>query len=310
MKIRHRIPAPMLTTVVVIVAALLLGVTVTPGAAWAAPRLQSTDPTATATPGIEGYYQSDVLPAADSPGLQVALILYDDGSAEVYSDYLNDEPPIIEVGEWAQNDDGTLTLTVTGTTEVTYQQPISLTFQVSDDGALVVPGEAGGPFGEAGLVLNPTDLPTDAVAMNEAMPAEITIPPDARAYQSDIMPALDTPGFQITLLLYDDGTLEMISDNLNQTDIITEIGDWIQSDDGTITVTLTGQPDSTYAEPIELVFDMNEDGSLSLVDEDGLFGDEGLTLAPLGAQAAAEATPAPASRTGRGADRAQPPPRR
>ncbi len=289
MKIKHRIPS----LTVIIVVALLLGLAGTPRATWAAPRLQTGSPTATATPAITGYYQSDVLPAADSPGLQVALILYDDGSAEVYSDYLNDEPPIIEVGEWVENDDGSLTLTVTGTTEVQYQQPISLTFQVGDDGSLVVPGEAGGPFGEAGLVLNPADLPVEQVGLNEAVPAEITIPPDARAYQSAIMPALDTPGFQITLLLYEDGSLEMISDYLNQEDIITEVGDWVTGDDGTIVVTLTGQPDSAYAESIELVFNTNDDGSLALVDEAGLFGDAGLTLTPLGPQAAADATPAP-----------------
>ncbi len=289
MKQLHRIPALTLAVVV----ALLLGITTAPLAVWAAPDAQ-----ATVAPAVLGYYQSDVLPAADSPGLQVALILYEDGSAEVYSDYLNDEPPIVEVGEWVENDDGTLTLTVTGTTEVEYQQAISLTFEVAEDGALVVPGEAGGPFGEAGLVLNPAELPVEEAGMGEAMPTEIEIPADASAYQSPILPALETPGLQITLLLYEDGSLEMISDSLNQEDIVTEVGEWVENDDGTVNVTLTGQPGEEYAEPIELVFTRTEDGGLALVDESGLFGDEGLTLAPFGgeaaAAAAAEATPAPA----------------
>jgi uncharacterized lipoprotein NlpE involved in copper resistance len=291
MKKSHRIS----TLTLAVVVALLLSLTASPLTAWAAPVAQ----TETVAPAVVGYYQSDVLAAADSPGLQVALILYEDNTAEVYSDYLNDEPPIVEVGTWEENDDGTITLTVTGTTEVEYQQAIALTFQVGEDGTLVVPGEVGGPFGEAGLVLNPAELPVEETGMGEAVPTEIEIPADASAYQSAILPSIDTPGLQITLLLYEDGSLEMISDYLNQEDIVTEVGEWVENDDGTLSVTLTGQPDAEYAEPIVLVFNRTDDGALALIDEDGLFGDEGLTLAPFGGEAAAEAaaaaTPEPAA---------------
>jgi hypothetical protein len=232
-------------------------------------------------PAILGYYESDLIPGeGDTPDLVVGLILYEDGTAEVISDYQNDEDVITEVGTWVDNGDGTVTLTVTGTTKEDYAAPIDLDFQVADDGSLVVPGAANGAFGEAGLTLAPTPLGnSDAILAN--------IPADAVVYQSDVMPSTSGPGLQLTLALFDDNSLTLVSDYMDPGNIVVEIGTWSEGDDGSLAVTLTGQVEdgegtvTEYEEPLDFVFTTNDDGSLALVDEGGaLFGDAGLTLMP------------------------------
>ena len=253
-------------------------------------------PTQQTAPAVVGYFESDVLPAADTPGLVVGLYLYDDGSAELTSDYLNDEPVIVEVGTWTDNEDGTVTLTVTGTPDGDYEAPIALTFQVAEDGALVVPGEVGGAFGEAGLRLALVE--DDAAAEEPATDAAGTeepatddgmtgadelladLPEDAIVYQSEVMPAASSPGLQITLLLFDDNTAAMVSDYRTDDQVVIEVGEWAEQEDGSLLITLTGTMEEDYAEPVALTFTPQEDDSLALVDEGGvLFGEAGLTLA-------------------------------
>ena len=313
MKQLRRIPAVLLALVL----ALTMGIGPVPTALLAAPAAQETDP------AITGYYESDVLESADSPGLVVGLFLYEDGSAEVTSDYMNDTDIIIEVGTWTDNGDGTLTLTVTGTTEGDYEAPIELVFEIAEDGSLVIPGEPGGAFGEAGLTLIPTEAPTEETeeATGEATPeatgeetpeatgeapagesandALALIPEGAMVFQSDVLPQADGSSVQITLAAAEDGTLWMVSDYLAEGDIVTEIGTWTEDADGNLVVSLTGQlgaggeADTEYDAPVELVFAVNDDGSLSLVDEGGaLFGDGGLTLLPVEGTTGAEAVTA------------------
>jgi hypothetical protein len=277
----RRIPAALFAALL----ALSTGIGVAPHAVLAAPSAQ-----ADAT--LVGYFESEVLPSADSAGLVVGLSLYEDGSAEVSSDYLNDEAPILEVGQWVENDDGTLTLTVTGTGEEDYPAPIDLVFTIDEDGSLVIPGAPDGIFGEEGLILLVADAPTDETADEESTAAETAgsdtaerwenLPADALVYQSEVMPAASSPGLQLTMVLYADNSLELVSDYMNEDELIVEVGTWAATDEG-IELTLTGQDDGTeYDDPLVLDFLLNEAGGLNLVDEDGaLFGEAGLSLAPL-----------------------------
>lgn len=251
----------------------------------------SAAPATQAAPNLVTQYRSDVLPAASSPGLLVTLLLFDDGSAQVISDYLNDEDPIVELGEWVANLDGTVTLTVVGTEEMDYGQPVSLTFLLDESGALVVPGAVDGPFGEAGLRLTPF----------AAAPDLGDLPADTLVFRSVILPAASGPSFQVTLALLSDGSLRMVSDYLEPGEFVVEVGTWEVTADGTLIVTLTGQSDRAYDQPVPLEFVQDETGTLVLVDEDGmLFGSEGLRLAPLtapdaegDAATAASVVPAP-----------------
>lgn len=81
---------------------------------------------------IDGIYTSDVLPAADSPGLVQTLALFDTGKAQNTLNYLNGETPTVELGSWEDNKDGTVTLVIDGSLEADYTAPVTTTFTVAD----------------------------------------------------------------------------------------------------------------------------------------------------------------------------------
>ena len=98
-------------------------------------------------------------------------------------------------------------------------------------------------------------------------------------YESDTLPAGDSPGRVITLSLYEDGRAEMTTDFLNDQPLIVETGTWDSSEEGKLTITLTHSADQgEYAVPVVISFDA-KDGTLTAVDYDQfLWGSEGLTL--------------------------------
>ena len=66
------------------------------------------------------------------------------------SDYQNDEAPIIEIGGWVDNEDGTVTLTLTGTILRQYEKPVEIVFEVTDSGLVATEYDVS-LYGEAGL---------------------------------------------------------------------------------------------------------------------------------------------------------------
>lgn len=76
-----------------------------------------------------------LLPAASSPGRDITLAVNRDGTVQMSTDFLNGKPPIVEVGTWQDNGDGTMTVALTGRTDgATYNQPdvITLSLQGSE----------------------------------------------------------------------------------------------------------------------------------------------------------------------------------
>ena len=65
-------------------------------------------------PSVVATFTSDTLPAADSLGRVITLTLYDDGTVEMATDFLNGTDPIVEIGGWAIDDTDNLTVTLTG----------------------------------------------------------------------------------------------------------------------------------------------------------------------------------------------------
>jgi basic membrane protein A len=81
-----------------------------------------------ASQNFSGTYSAS-MPAASGPGRQVVLTLNADGSAEFSTDFQNGKPPIVEVGTWQDNGDGTAMLTLTGRADGTpYMTPDVITF--------------------------------------------------------------------------------------------------------------------------------------------------------------------------------------
>lgn len=215
---------------------------------------------AAAAPVIPGIYTSGLLPAADSPGLVITLALFDNGAAQSTSDYLNAEAPIVEIGTWTDNADGTITLEITGTPDEEYDAPSTTLLTVAD-----------GTLETNGVVFT-------LLSAAEPPNAEVSTTGEPVAYyKSDTLPAASSPGRVIELVLLDDGGAAMRTDFLNDTAPIVEIGVWEEAED-TVTVTLTGTPDQEYDAPVTIVFAVEDDQLVAVEYDASRFGEEGLTL--------------------------------
>src|SRR5690606_20324670 len=80
------------------------------------------------TPGIyKGFF-----PGASSPGLEATLYLNADGTLQLVNDYLNEEPPFIELGTWSEGE-GTVEITITGPEDQPYDAPSVRTLAIEED---------------------------------------------------------------------------------------------------------------------------------------------------------------------------------
>ena len=99
-----------------------------------------------------GAYQA-TMAAASSPGREITLTLDPAGTVQMSTDFLNDEPPIVETGSWVDNGDGTATVTLTGRDDGTmYDEPTVIIFELAD-GQLTAVDYDESLFGSAGLTL-------------------------------------------------------------------------------------------------------------------------------------------------------------
>lgn len=107
------------------------------------------------TEGEFYFYESEPLPSEETEGIIISLVLSADGAATVSTDYMNDEDPFLEYGEWTRDDDGAVIVTVNESDEEVYDEPYVFTFEEDpDDLSLVLVEESVEVFGEEGLVLN------------------------------------------------------------------------------------------------------------------------------------------------------------
>jgi uncharacterized lipoprotein NlpE involved in copper resistance len=231
-----------------------------------------------------GTYVSKLYPAADASGLLTVLSLFDNNNVEQVSIYVGKDA-IVEQGTWTDNQDGTVTVSITGTAAQTYAQPAETSYTYSrgtlTDGMFeftraeqVTPEQMDAATGAAGDTAGATAGSEDAstgAAGETAAPVAV--------YKSDTLPAADSPGRVITLSLYEDGKAEMSTDFLNDAPLIVETGTWERPEDGKLTITLTGSAgQGEYANPVVIGFD-DVDGMLTAVDYDqSLYGSEGLML--------------------------------
>lgn len=214
---------------------------------------------------IPGIYTSGLLPAADSPGLVITLALFENGAAQSTSDYLNTEAPVVEVGTWTDNADGTITLEITGTPEEEYAEPLTMALTV-----------AAGQLDADGTVF--TLLPVSAPPVSAPPGDEQSAAGEPVAYyKSDTLPAASSPGRVIELVLLDDGSAAMRTDYLNDEAPLVQVGVWEEAEE-TVTVTLTGSRDQEYDAPVTIVFAVEGDQLVATEYDAALFGEEGLTL--------------------------------
>lgn len=208
-----------------------------------------------------GVYVSNVYPAADAAGYVVLLALYDNGNAEQTTTYLT-RGAVTEIGAWAKEPDGSLTVTMTAQLDGDeYAEPVVTL------------------YARAGEIL--TDGSFELFKLEEITPEmmdAMTAPAVTAVYQSDTLPAASSPGRIVTLTLFEDGTLTFDTDYLNDEPAIAEMGTWEEAADGGLTISITGQSDESYAEPIVITFAQNGVHLVATDYDEALWGVEGLTL--------------------------------
>ena len=101
--------------------------------------------------GTWGVFGAKV-PSADSPGRMVRLRLTQDRRAELLTDFLNEEPPVVETGTWDYRFIRKVRVTLTGRQDKAYEEPVVMTFAVDDHGLTAVTFDPD-VWGEEGLRL-------------------------------------------------------------------------------------------------------------------------------------------------------------
>lgn len=195
------------------------------------------------------------LPAASSPGREIRLSLKLDNSAELSTDYLNGEVPIIETGSWQDNGDDTATISLSGRADgVVYEAPTVITFQLSGSTLTTVKYDQS-LFGSEGLTLTRQE---SAAPQNQA----------AVGIYKALLPAASSPGIDSTLYLNIDNTVRLVEDYLNDEPAIVEVGNW-RSTGSQVEVSLSGREDGTvYDAPNMITFTLEGDTLATTPDED------------------------------------------
>ena len=236
---------------------------------------------------IAGVYSSELLPAADSPGLVITLYLMENGNAEQVSNYLNGDFPVVELGTWTDNGDDTVTATMSGTLEAgkngselkAYDTPSETTLDVLLD-SLYMDNIFLFKLTQEDLSNGPDQSTSDATSNVDSTSTETpTIGSDTLVFASDALASAASPDMMVTLELDTDGTVYLTTDYADGQDPLIEVGDW-QNDQqaGVVQVTITGTEDADYDQPIEMTFELH-DNTLSALDYDKkLYGKDGLEL--------------------------------
>lgn len=266
-------------------------------------------PEAPAAPALPeqfvGVYTAS-LPAADTPGREITVDLQADGAVTVTSDYLNNQPPIVETGTWSGNDSGTATVVLSAQDGQEYFEPQAFLVGLEGDDLLVL-GDGGQVVRFARAAGEPAAQPAaaapsseeaPAVAVTETVTASVAVTPTAAITPTAaltataviteevnlantylaLLPAASGGGTRLLALsLFADGVAQWATEFSGEDAPIVEQGAWVDNGDETITVTLTGNAERAYDEPVVVTFQRDGDVLQSIGSED-LFGSQGVRL--------------------------------
>jgi hypothetical protein len=236
-------------------------------------------------PSLVAEFQSDLITDTVNLTHTLTLAVYDDSSAELITDYLEEGELYTEYGEW-NLDEATdqLLVTLRGDDAGDYDEPVEWVFDVTAEETLVLANDDEGYYGEDGLTLLPVEveqeqLTEEGAAAGEAASEgtgeatgeatggeESALPEGAQIFQSEVLPAASSPGLQLTLGLLDDGSAALDYDYLNGEEVVTNLGEWVDNDDGTLTLTFTEGPQGTLELPVELTLQLDDAGNLVIID--------------------------------------------
>jgi uncharacterized lipoprotein NlpE involved in copper resistance len=194
-------------------------------------------------PMAVGIYKA-MLPAASSPGIDSTLYLNIDNTVRLVEDYLNDEAPVVQVGDWASEADQ-VTVNLTGSEAQAFDAPIELSFVLADNILATAPDED--HYGSAGRrylrfdALATGDLP---VPYNSAEAADL-LAAGLNGIYKGFSPAATCCGLDWTLYLNPDNSANLKLDYLNGEATISQTGTWTASETGlAVMLDGAGSPDT------------------------------------------------------------------
>ncbi len=216
---------------------------------------------------VGGMYASSAMVGEDGGVGMALLLLREDGTAQGNVNYFDGASlPDVQLGAWSENEDGTVSILLMailqsgadGAEVVEMDESIERTYAIGENGELI--GE--------NLTLYPV--------ASEAIP---TAEPVALSFSSEVLESETTDGLVITFTIYEDGNFAAASDFMNDEPPFMEYGVWEEGEDGALMVTITGDQESEWEEPLIFNVEMQEDGSI-LALNDEVFGRRGLPLYP------------------------------
>lgn len=260
---------------------------------------ETEEPEATVTPvaaeegdesGYAGVYTSgELIDATGGITRVINIALYDDGSMETYSSYedATTTDASLELGFWEDAGDGTLTITFQSIDGEDYDPEVPISFEILDDGEQLL-AVAVSAYSEGGLLVTKTDDVLPSVVDDGS---DSSGEPEVSVADGFTIPGLYTTGpvdvgdgFVAGVFVYlgEDGFAQsavMVMDG--ETTPVARVGEWVENEDGSISITLTG----------ELVFgdsdtatteDLDEEEVLDFTVEDGTLVNPEITLYPAG----------------------------
>lgn len=101
---------------------------------------------------LSGTYTA-FLPAEDTPGIDLSLNLKRDGTAQMTTDYLDNENPLVETGTWRTNRDGSVSVVLDKLDGYPADPANVLRFRVNSNSTLVATSFDADIYGSDGLTL-------------------------------------------------------------------------------------------------------------------------------------------------------------
>lgn len=213
-------------------------------------------------------FETGVIEANDGSQRQYTLNLGAAEQAAWITDDLNGETPLKELGTWTANM-YTVTVTLTGTVDTVYEEPEVLAFGFIKDGSGSMAAYEFDvqKYGKQGLELTWQPQLPSLLAAGEAAATEAPI---AGIYNSDVLPAADTPGLVQTLALFETGEAQNTLNYLNGEPPTVELGTWDDNEDGTITLVIDSAPEAKSSATVTTTYTVDNQQPVQQLQADNI----------------------------------------
>ena len=214
----------------------------TPAPMIAAPKTNALNPDAP----VGGYYKG-FLTDANGQGHDVTLALLPNGNVRWRVDQHYGVETKVMIGSWETGAD-TVTIRISGAENS--DESIIEKYVLNKEGFTLRTADAGVTlYRFQALAFNAMSPAYDVIAATDIIRGASF----SGTYKA-MVPAMDAPGRDVTLVLKSDGSFEWTAFRLNSDKPEIELGSWVAGENDTVTLTVTGTPDREYRNAKEVAF--------------------------------------------------------